>query len=534
MTVRALISGALVALLASVGLTACGGGASSSEQAANKVGTGTHQTGDLLSKEGIKEGGTLKVGFAGPLVEMDPQKSQSLEDQQQLENIYRGLTRPKSASDPVPVGEIAKSWKVSKDELTWTFQLRPGIKFQDGQPLTSADVVYSIERIMNPETAATAASEFEPVKKVEAVGPMTVRFTLKQPYSLLPEALDAPAWAAIIPKGSGPTIASHPDGTGPFEYVSQVKNTSLTLKRFAGFWKQGQPKLEGVEFIYLPDANARVNALKTGQVDFITSVPLEQTAALQADKSVSVAKFDTSFVDEFGFNTKQKPFDDVKVRQAIAHALNKEDITKVATFGLGQPSATMVAPTSPVKVEAPELEFNQAESKKLLKEAGVTNLSIGFSPCGGESFPEMRRAGEVIVGELGEVGIKAHLEELESSVWAENVITKHNYDAFICGLLAGNDPDGHSYRYFTKEGAFNFSQYEGPEKLNELLAEGREVSDPAERSKIYGEAWTIINKEAPWIPLFSVPSVVAAGSTVRGFEPFPEFNLRFETVGFAG
>ena len=107
MTVRALISGALVALLASVGLTACGGGASSSEQAANKVGTGTHQTGELLSKEGIKEGGTLKVGFAGPLVEMDPQKSQSLEDQQQLENIYRGLTRPKSASDPEPVGEIA-------------------------------------------------------------------------------------------------------------------------------------------------------------------------------------------------------------------------------------------------------------------------------------------------------------------------------------------------------------------------------------------------------------------------------------------
>lgn len=533
MKARTLISGALVALLASVALAACGGGSSSSQQAADKAGSGTHQTGDLLSQEGIKEGGILKVGFAGPLVEMDPQKSQSLEDQQQLENIYRGLTRPKSASDPTPVGEIAESWDVSKDGLTWTFHLRPGVKFQSGKTVDAEDVVYSIERIMDPATVATAASEFEPVKKVEAVNPTTVRFKLSQPYSLLAEALDQPAWAAIIPKGSGPTIAAHPDGTGPFEFEKQVKNTSLTLKRFAGFWKQGQPKLDGVEFIYLPDANARVNALKTGQVDFITSVPLEQTAALQADKNISVAKFDTSFVDEFGLNTKRKPLDNVKVRQAIAYALNKEDITKVATFGLGKPAATMVAPTSPIKVEAPELEYNQAKAKELLKEAGATNLSISFSPCGGETFPEMRRAGEVIASQLEEVGIKANLEELESSVWAEEVITKHDYDAFICGLVAGNDPDGHSFRYFTKDGAFNFSQYEGPEKLDQLLAEGREVEDPAQRSKIYGEAWTIINEEAPWVPLFSVPSVVAAGKSVRGFEPFPEFNLRFETVGFA-
>ncbi len=533
MKVRACIPGVLLALLAAVGLAGCGG-SSSSGQSANEVGSGTHQSGELTSKQGIKEGGTLKVGFSGPLVEMDPQKSQSLEDAQQLENIYRGLTRPKSATDPSPVGEIAKSWDVSKDELTWTFHLRPGIKFQDGKTLTSEDVKYSIERIMDPKTVATGASEFEPVKAVEAPNPETVVFKLKQPYSLLAEALDAAAWAAIIPKGSGPTIAAHPDGTGPFEFASQVKNTSLTLKRFDGFWKQGEPKLEGVEFIYLPDASARVNALKTGQVDFINGVPLEQTAALEADKNISVVKFDTSFVDEFGLNTKQAPLDNLKVRQAISHALNKEAITKVATFGLGKPLSTMVAPTSPVKVEAPELEYDPKEAEKLLKEAGVTHLSISFSPCGGESYPEMRRAGEVIASQLGEVGIDAKLEELESATWAEKVITKHEYSGFICGLLAGNDPDGHSYRYFSSNGAFNFSQYEGPPELDQLLQEGREVSDPAERSKIYDKAWTIINEEAPWIPLFSVPSVVAGGKNVRGFEPFPEFNLRFETVGFAG
>jgi peptide/nickel transport system substrate-binding protein len=525
----------LVAVAAATALAAgCGGGSTAQQNSTNQPGSGTKATGNLLDTKGIVAGGTLRVGFSGPLVEADPHKSQSLQDQQQLENIYRGLTKPKSPADPTPVGDLATSWTVSKDQLTWTFKLRPGVTFHDGKPLTAADVKYSIERILDPKTVATAASDFAPVKLVDAVDDSTIRFNLRHPYSILPVALGLPAWAAIVPKGSGPTIAKKPDGTGPFEWGSEIPKTSLTLNKFPGYWDKGEPHVDRLVFTYIPDENARVNAVRTGQVDFIDSVPLAQTSVLQRSKNVSVVKFDSSWVDEFGLNTQRKPFSDPKVRQAIAHALNRPEIAKLATFGLGKTTDTMVAPTSPVKVHAKSLAYDPALAKKLLQQAGYPNgFSMTFAPCGGDSFPAMVRAGQVVARQLNQVGIKAKAQTLESGVWADQVITKHAYDGFICGLVNGNDPDGHSYRYFRSDGAFNFSQYKGPARLDDLLEQGREEADPAQRAKIYDEAWTMINQDAPWIPLYEVPAVVAASTKVLGFEPYPEFNLRFETVGFA-
>jgi peptide/nickel transport system substrate-binding protein len=523
---------AVVAALATLAVS-CGGG-SAGESKRNQAGQGTRTTGSLAGQSGIAPGGTLRVGYSGPLVELDPHTSQSLQDQQQLENIYRGLTRLKSPADPTPEGDIAESWTVSQDKLTWTFKLRPGVKFHDGREVTAADVKYSIDRIKNPKTVATARSDFEPVKDVEVVDDKTVAFHLKRPYSILPIALQLPAWAAIVPKGSGSTLGRKPDGTGPFQYVSQVRNTSLTLKRFPDYWERGKPRVDRLVFTYIPDENARVNALRTGQVDFIDSVPLAQTAAVQRDTRVSVVKFDSSWVDELGLNTQRKPFNDPRVRQAIAHALNRAEIAKVATFGLGKTTNTMVAPTSPVKVDAEGLAYDPELAKKLLREAGYPDgFSMSFAPCGGDAFPQMRRAGQVIARQLNDVGIKAKAQTLEAGVWAEQVITKHDYDGFICGLVNGNDPDGHSYRYFRSDGAFNFSQYRGTPRLDDLLERGREESDPAQRAKIYDEAWNVINQDAPWIPLYMVPGVVAAKRSVRGYEPYPEFNLHFETVGFA-
>jgi peptide/nickel transport system substrate-binding protein len=522
------ITSVVVAIVLTALAAGCGG-----DDDSTQLGPGTQATGDLLNSAGIERGGTLRVGYSGPIVELDPHKSQSLQDQQQLENIYRGLTRPKSPDDPVPAGDIAKSWSVSDDQLTWTFKLRDNVKFHDGKPLTAADVKYSIERIKNAKTVATAQSDFQPVKQVEAVDDQTVRFRLTRPYSILPVALGLPAWSAIIPEGSGDTIGKQPNGTGPFQYDSQVRNTSLTLTRFPDYWNADEPKVDKLVFTYLPDENARVNALRSGQVDFIDSVPLSQTAALRRDDNVSVVKYDSSWVDELGLNTKRKPFSDRRVRQAIAHALNRKDIAKVATFGLGKPAATMVAPTSPVEVDAETLAYDPERAKKLLEEAGYADgFSMSFAPCGGDAFAEMRRAAQVIARQLNEIGIDAQAQTLEAGVWAEQVITKHDYDAFICGLINGNDPDGHTFRYFRSDGAFNFSLYRGPKRLDDLLQKGREVSDPDQRSQIYGDAWNIINQDAPWIPLLSVPIVVAAGQDVRGFEPYPEFNFRFETVGF--
>jgi peptide/nickel transport system substrate-binding protein len=479
---------------------------------------------------GGASGGTLRVGVAEGIVDLDPHTSTLLGDQQILENVYRGLT----ALDPEtnePVGEIAKSWKVSDDELTWTFSLRPSVEFHNGKTVTAADVKYSLERIVDPKTKATAASDFEPIQSITAVNPQRVQIHLKHPYSILPLALQLPAWSAIIPKGSGDSLVDEPIGTGPFRFVGQQQEASVTLKAFDDYWKEKLPYLDGIQFRVIPEESARLSALLSEQIDFVPSVPLTQAKRLQSQDTVRVIKFQSSWVDEFGMNTAEPPFDDVRVRQAVALALNKQEIATSATFGLGGAIDTMVSPASPVPVEVEGLQYDPDRARELLAQAGYPNgFDLTFAPCGGNVFPQMSRAGEVIADQLNAVGINSSLETLEAGVWADQVITKGDYQAFICGLVNGLDPDGHTYRYFRSDGVYNFSNYEGTPRLDHLLQQGREVQDPAQRSAIYERAWTILAQEVPWIPLYWVPGLMASTSDVTGFRPLPEFNLRFEYV----
>ena len=236
-------------------------------------------------------------------------------------------------------------------------------------------------------------------------------------------------------------------------------------------------------------------------------------------------------MNELGFNCRVKPFSDVRVRQAIAMALDKNEIAKAATYGQGGPAQTMVAPASPIKVNVKPLPHDPVRAKALLAEAGYPNgFSFSFSSCGGMAFPDMQLASELIAYQLQAIGINATAPTMEAGLWADNVITKHNYQGFICGLVSGLDPDQHLYRYFRSDGPYNFSQYASTPTLDRLLLEGRETIDPSQRSKIYSQACQILAEQVPWIPLYWLPGLVATSSNVHGFLPEPEFNLRFDTV----
>lgn len=472
----------------------------------------------------------LRVGVASDVVDWDPHTSTTLGDQQVLENIYRGLTvlNPRTK---LPEGELAESWTTSPDKLTWTFKLRPTAKFSTGAPVTANDVKYSIDRILNPATKATAASDFEEVKQVSAVDEHTVRFQLKKPYALLPVALQTPAWAAVIPAGSAGTIAKTPVGAGPYELASKSSQESIVLKKSPGYWQPSLPKTAQVTFRVIPDENSRAAALSSGQIDMDASVPLALVNQLRKNSKITVNTFQSSQVNEFGMNAAKPPFNDVRVRQAVAYALNKNDITKAATFGLGGPADTMISPASPLKVDVKGLPYNVATAKQLLAQAGYAKgFALTFAPCGGTSFPDMSRAGEVIASELNAIGIKARVVSMDAGVWADKVITKGDYQAFVCGLVSGLDPDGHTYRYFTRDGAYNFSHYKGPASLDQALEEARQDADTAKRVQLYTSAWTTLAKDVPWVPLYWVPGVVAMAKGVQGFAPLPELNLRMELV----
>jgi peptide/nickel transport system substrate-binding protein len=482
------------------------------------------------SSPGGNSSTTLTVGVANDVVNWDPQTSTTLGDQQILENIYRGLTVLDPATKE-PVGELAKSWTVSSDQLTWTFYLRPNAKFSNGKPVQAADVVYSIERILNPANHASAASSLTPVKSVVAAGNQTVGFHLSKPYSLLPTALQLAAWSAIIPAGSGNTIARNPVGAGPYMLASHTSQESIVLKRNPYYWNPSLPHVSTVNIKIIPDANARLEAALSGQIQLDDDVPVSNVAQAKGQSSVKVISFPSSEVDEFGMNAGSGPFADVRVRQAVAYALNKTAIAQAATFGLGGPAATMVSHASPVPVSVTGIPYDVAKAKQLLAAAGYPHgFSFSFAACGGQAFPSMLSAGQVISSQLAAVGIRAQFVNMDAGTWADEVITKDNYQAFVCGLVAGNDPDEHSFPYFSNAGLYNFSHYKAPAQLDQLLQQGREVISPAQRAQIYTQAWTILAQQVPWIPLYWIPGVVVTATSVRGYATMPELNLRLELL----
>lgn len=464
----------------------------------------------------------LRVGVGQGLVNPDPHTSTLYSDVRILEEIYEGLLRV----DPVtlqPVPALAQSFEIAADKLTWTFHLRPGVTFHNGAPLSSADVKYSIDRIRNEKTGATLRSDYDPVTAVETPDAATIVMRLKQPFGVLAQVLATPVWSAIVPKDSA-DLGAKPNGTGPFSFVAQVPKTSVSLTRNPHFHEPGLPKLPGVEFIVIPDESARLAALQSHQVDVIDTVSLPLAKTLTGAAGVTLLQTDSAWVDEFGFNASHKPFDDPRVRRAIAMAINKPQVTAAATFGLGKPAATMVS-ASPIKLDVDALPYDPAEAKALLAEAGVKSLAFTFAPCGGTAFPQMSRAGEVIAANLKAIGVDAKLTSMEASVWVDQVINKHDYDAFICGLINGTDPDQKTFRYFTTHGAYNFSLYKPAPELDSLMQRGREQSDPSERGKTYSAAWTQLLQDSPWVPLYVMPGLVGISDKVTGVQTTPDSDL---------
>lgn len=475
-------------------------------------------------------GGTLRIGVAQGLVALDPHTSSLYSDVRVLQQIYRGLltTDPETLA---PVGDMAESWEVSEDGLVWTVRLREGLTFHDGTALTASDVVYSLNRIRDEATGATLRSDLEPVESVEAVDDLTVRIALARPYGVLAAVLATPVWAAIVPEEGGDLVAE-PVGSGPFRFVGQIERTSISLERFEDFHDPERPFLDAVEFVVVPDESARVAALLSGQVDLLDAVSLPLAGQVEAAPGVSLLAYESAWVDEFGMNTQRPPFDDVRVRRAIAMAIDKEAVAQAATMGRGAVAHTMVSASS-IPVEVTPLPHDPEAARALLAEAGVEDLSFEFAPCGGTAFPHMMRAAEVIAENLRAVGIDARNVTLEAGVWGQRVVTDRDYDAFVCGLVNGVDPDQKTFRYFSREGVYNFSGFEPSDELQALLERGREETDPAVRSEIYSEAWQILVDEAPWVPLYVVPGLMALSDRVEGFRTTPDSDLVLTDVRLA-
>ncbi|GHF43074.1 peptide/nickel transport system substrate-binding protein [Deinococcus metalli] len=468
-------------------------------------------------------GGTLRAGMQADPVGLDPHVTQATSTRNQLENVYDTLVAFDASGKVVP--SLAIRWTTSKDGLTWTFTLRPGVRFHNGRALEASDVVYSIGRIKDPATKSPRSGDFELVKSITAPNKSTVVMTLSKPFSPLLSKL-AFSLNVIVPKEAVATLNTKPVGTGPFTFVEYVPQTRMVLKKNPNFWGRDAkgtklPYLDGITFTYLPDATARVTALRTGTVDWIEYVPSTDITSLKGNAAVNVIGGPAANYRSLFLNVNQKPLNDPRVRRALAYAMNNQEIVDVALLGVGGlPSAGTVLPNGSYygQPDATYGKPNLDKARALLKEAGYPNgftLELKVT----STYDFLRTPAEIIQAQLAPLGVKVNITALEWSVYLPDILKK-NYMATILGESGQGDPDDYLYTPFASDSGGNLTNFKDA-TIDGLLDQGRQTSDPAARKAIYAKVQQRLVELSPMVFLYSSTQYEAAVKAVQGYQHFP-------------
>ena len=479
-----------------------------------------------LSALAQKSGGVLKAGMQTDPVGLDPHTTNATASRNVLENIYDTLVMFDSKLRIVP--SLANSWSASADGLTWTFRLRPGVAFHNGDALKASDVVFSINRIKDPAVKSPRANDFAVVKSVSAPNDSTVVFTLTQPFTPLLAKLAASLNVIVsekVAKENNNDLSKVVIGTGPFKFVEYIPQTRLVVRKSESYWQkdnQGNklPYLDGITYTYYPDPAARTTALRAGAVDWIEYVPAADVTTLKSDRNLVIVGGPSANFRALYFNTTKAPYDNPKVRQAISYAIDKKAVVDLALFGTGGIVAkgTTIPAGAYAFTNSPYNTRNVAEAKKLLAEAG---LASGFTMnlYVTSTYDFLRTPADVIRDNLAEVGIKVNIQAEDWNVYLPKAL-KSDFDVTLLGTSGQADPDDYLYNTFYPTSALNLSKYNN-DKVTQLLEQGRRVSSQSERQKIYTQVQEQVLQDAPMAFLFHSAQYEAFRKNVRGFLHFP-------------
>jgi peptide/nickel transport system substrate-binding protein len=455
---------------------------------------------------------------------LDPHMTSSYASFQVLENVYDTLVQP--AADLSMEPALAESWDISDDNLTWTFHLRQGVKFQNGRDLVADDVVYSFNRVINE---GLNGWRFAAVDTITAPDDSTVVITLTQPSPNLLVSIGGFKGMAIIPKEivDDGSIATNPVGTGPFRFVSQSPDQGIVLEKNPDYWRadEGLPKLDGIRFVQIPDAGTKLTALQTGEVQWIDSVPPQNVDSLSAADGITVGRVPGGDYHYFALNENRQPFDDVRVRQALANAINRPEIAEAAQFGAATPNETAIPASNKAWYfdYAPFATADTATAQSLLDAAGVSDLSIEFMVT--SDFPETVTQAQVIAAELAAIGVTVTISDVDFNTWLDRE-ANGDFDAFMLSWVGNIDPDDFYYAQHHTDGNFNFQGYSNAE-VDSLLDQARIETDQAARKALYDQAAKIIVDEASYTYLYNPDNINAWRDEVVGYMTRGDKAVRF-------
>jgi peptide/nickel transport system substrate-binding protein len=420
-------------------------------------------------------------------------------------NVLEGLTKINLDGSVVPL--LAESWTMDPDGKSYTFKLKRGIKYHDGEAFDAADVKFSFERAKDEKSTNKAKKAvFDNIRRIDAPDAHTVILTLDNadPNFLFRMGENT---AVILDAKSAANAATKPVGTGPFTFDEWRKGTSVTLAKWPGFRDAKAVKLERVTFRFINDPAARVAALLAGDVDGVPRLDAPQAVKqLQADKRFDVIVGDTAGKGIVAINNKKKPFDDVRVRRAIAHAIDRKAFIDGVLEGLGKPIGSHFAPTDAGYVDLTgQTPFDVEKAKALLKEAGVAtplNVTLTLPP------PQYaRKGGEVVAAQLAKIGIVAKIENVEWAQWLGGAF-KGNFDLTIINHVEPLD-----YMQYTNTGYY--WGYDSKD-FRDLTAKFGATADKKERTRLFAEIQKKIAADQVNAFVFNAAQVAVAKKGLKG------------------
>jgi len=463
-------------------------------------------------------GGTLVVAEMAEPPGLDPTAdAAACIDRVLQHNLFEGLVKIDNKGNILP--GVAEIWEISEDGLEYTFYLRDNVKFHNERELVADDIKFTFERDVDPATGHPHPEYYANIAEIVVVDKYTIKFKMKV---VTPGFLYylTEGDSIIVPTEEVDRLKSHPIGTGPFKFVEWARGDHITLARFEDYYKKELPYLDEVIFKFIPDPSSALAALQAGNVD-VSYVTGENVPVVEADPNLKIISGPQNLVQIMAINNSREPFDDVRVRRAICHAVNREEIIEGVMFGYGTPIGSHLTPVSPYYTDMLWVcEYNPGKAKELLAEAGYPN---GFEATIRlpQPYDPHIRTGEIIADQLKEVGIDLELEIIEWGRWLSEVYSNADYDLTIIGHVGRLDPAAMLSGYGPARPDYYYRRgYSNPD-LDELMIRGETEVNFERRKIVYTIVQWILAKDAVNYYIQDMHLIYGMAKDVENWRIFP-------------
>lgn len=442
-------------------------------------------------------GGSLRIAQGVEPPGLDPTTNPSTAIPRVVySNVLEGLVKIDRDGKIVPA---LAQYQISKDGKEYTFNLKKGVKFHDGNSFTAEDVKFTFERLMDPKTATVHPEYYKDIESIQVVDQYMLKIRLKNVNSRFLFNLARPD-SVIIHSQVADRLKTAPVGTGPFRFVEWVRGDRIVLEKFGEYHRKGLPYLNKVTFRFISDPSAQIASLWAGDIDVIGyDVSPENALLLEKDPKFKVLNGYTTTEVILSTNNSRKPFDDVRVRRAMAYAIDREALIKGAMSGYGMPIGSHMDPTNPFYIDLVALyPYNPEKAKQLLAEARYPN---GFEATIKlpERYAYAKRSGEIIADMFSRIGIKLKIELIEWGQWIDRVFKNADYDLTVIGHAEPFDINIYANPKY-------YFRYDNP-RFQEILRKAESEVDPKIQKELYITLQKIIAEDAVNGFLFILPSL---------------------------